>query len=81
MAVPFALILGLGVWKVIEAGGNAGAMFLNGINEKQGWLQAGAGGEAYRETSNYYEALRARSEAPPVAVGRWRCITAWRWDG
>ena len=32
VSVPFALILGLGVWKVIEAWGNAGAMFLNGIN-------------------------------------------------
>lgn len=30
---PFALFLGLGVWKVIEAAGNTGAMFLNGVNE------------------------------------------------
>lgn len=29
---PFLLILGLGAWKVIEAGGNAIAMFLNGAN-------------------------------------------------
>ncbi len=29
---PFVLILGLGTWKVIEAGGNAMAMFLNGAN-------------------------------------------------
>ena len=30
--VPFALILGFAVWKVIEAFGNGSAMFLNGIN-------------------------------------------------
>ena len=29
---PFLLILGLGAWKVVEAGGNAAAMFLNGAN-------------------------------------------------
>ena len=29
---PFLLILGLGTWKVVEAGGNAMAMFLNGAN-------------------------------------------------
>jgi O-antigen/teichoic acid export membrane protein len=28
----FALLLGLGIWKVIEAGGNAVSMFLNGAN-------------------------------------------------
>jgi O-antigen/teichoic acid export membrane protein len=33
VAVPFAVILGLGVWKVIEVGGSAVAMFLNGVNE------------------------------------------------
>jgi O-antigen/teichoic acid export membrane protein len=32
VAVPFTLILGLGIWKVIEAAGNALAMFLNGLN-------------------------------------------------
>lgn len=30
--VPIALLLGFAVWKVIEAAGNAIAMFLNGIN-------------------------------------------------
>jgi len=29
---PLLLLLGLGVWKVIEAGGNALAAFLNGAN-------------------------------------------------
>jgi O-antigen/teichoic acid export membrane protein len=29
---PFLLLLGLGLWKVIEAGGNAVAMFLNGAH-------------------------------------------------
>jgi O-antigen/teichoic acid export membrane protein len=29
---PFLLLLGLGVWKVIEAGGNAVAMYLNGAH-------------------------------------------------
>lgn len=33
VTVPFALILGFGVWKVIEAGGSAVAIFLNGVNE------------------------------------------------
>ena len=32
VVVPFALILGFGGWKVIEAGGTALAMFLNGVN-------------------------------------------------
>lgn len=32
LAVPFALLAGLGLWRVIEAAGNAGAMFLNGVN-------------------------------------------------
>lgn len=31
--VPFALIAGFGVWKVIETAGNAVAMFLNGLNQ------------------------------------------------
>lgn len=31
--VPFTLILGLGVWKVMEAVGNSMAMLLNGLNE------------------------------------------------
>ena len=29
---PFLLILGLGTWKIVEAGGNAAAMYLNGAN-------------------------------------------------
>jgi O-antigen/teichoic acid export membrane protein len=29
---PFALLLGLGIWKVLEAGGNATGIFLNGAN-------------------------------------------------
>jgi O-antigen/teichoic acid export membrane protein len=29
---PFALLLGLGIWKVLEAGGNATSVFLNGAN-------------------------------------------------
>ncbi|MGI9351892.1 MAG: lipopolysaccharide biosynthesis protein [Rhizobiaceae bacterium] len=33
VVVPFMLILGLGVWKIIEAVGNAAAMLLNGLNE------------------------------------------------
>lgn len=33
VTVPFALLAGLGLWKVIEAAGNAIAMFLNGINQ------------------------------------------------
>lgn len=33
VAPPLTLILALGVWKVIEAVGNAVAMFLNGVNE------------------------------------------------
>ncbi len=32
LAVPFALLAGLGLWRVIEGAGNAGAMFLNGVN-------------------------------------------------
>lgn len=35
LAVPFALLAGLGLWRVIEAAGNAGAMFLNGVNRLQ----------------------------------------------
>ncbi len=33
VAPPFALFIALGVWKVIEAAGNAVAIFLNGVNE------------------------------------------------
>ena len=33
IVTPFILILGLGIWKVIETAGNAVAMFLNGVNE------------------------------------------------
>jgi O-antigen/teichoic acid export membrane protein len=33
VAVPFALIAGLAVWKIMEAAGNAVAMFLNGANQ------------------------------------------------
>lgn len=33
VAVPFTLIAGLAVWKVMEAAGNAVAMFLNGANQ------------------------------------------------
>jgi O-antigen/teichoic acid export membrane protein len=33
VTVPFALIAGLAVWKVMEAAGNAVAMFLNGVNQ------------------------------------------------
>ena len=29
---PFVLLLGLGIWKVVEAGGNATGIFLNGAN-------------------------------------------------
>ena len=32
---PFMLLVGLGLWRVIEAGGNAVAMFLNGASVVQ----------------------------------------------
>lgn len=33
VAVPFLLILGMGIWKVIDAIANSVAVFLNGVNE------------------------------------------------
>ena len=32
LVVPFAMLAGMGLWRVIEGAGNAGAMFLNGVN-------------------------------------------------
>lgn len=38
---PFLLLIGFGVWKVIEAGGNAFAMFLNGARIVRAQIVAG----------------------------------------
>lgn len=40
VSVSFALLAGLGLWRVIEAAGNAAAMFLNGVNRLR--VQVGA---------------------------------------
>lgn len=52
-------------------------VFLDGINEKQGWLQAGAGDTVYRETSPHYEAIRQRLDEQPRRFGLGRRRDAW----